>query len=390
MICKWDALIVDRLVDFPVVFSGYRTGKALSLTRWKIWEAKRWNSVDANLHIDLWSEAFGKKRIGEIKRHVYALSTVLDPQAVAVVTTSLGYWREALLTLTSAETSLGPGSRVRWRRVLQRMSTLGEPSQAQSPQPSEIKISPEYGEPLQIALDEQITNWLDVLTERRPLKSFPVVGIVTALTKKLAATWWKKLIRIVIIGGIIAAVLLVLGTLAAVAYKVGSDLWYGSTSLNLPELLASVGTAFAAVFTFMAVQGRALFDRSANTIHRISGSDDYPPGQMPNRGGSWGSHGAGGFMSMFFSRSSYGVGSSTGVLTGLKQDALSKVVEQLELEEYNLAVSGPLVRCFLALTGQESAKGDPQEEAERFLRSVYKEKSNLDRLLPAFKDLYKH
>ena len=66
---------------------------------------------------------------------------------------------------------------------------------------------------------------------------------------------------------------------------------------------------------------------------------------------------------------------------------LSDVVEQLRLEELNLAVSDPLVRCVLALEGQE--KGDPAKDAERFLRLVYKDGSNLKRLQPVFKDLYK-
>jgi hypothetical protein len=392
MICKWDALIVERIVDFPAVFSGYRAGKALSMTRWKIWEAKRWNTVDGNPYIDPWREAFSRERIDEIKRHVSSLSTVLDPQAVAVVTTSLGYWRESLLALTSSRESSEVLPRARWRRVLhtistfiQKISTIREsPSTIRksslggSAQASEIAISSKQGERLRTALDEQITTWLDVLTGRRPLESFPIVGIVTALTKKMAATLWKKLIRFLIIIGISVAVLLVLGTLIAVAIMVLNDFRSGNRSLDWQGLLASIGTAFAAIFTFIVVQGRSLFDR---------GSDEDPRG-MRNRGGQWGSYGMGGFMNVFW-RSGYGARGSTGV-PSLKQNALSNVVAQIQLEEYNLAVSDPLVRCFLALMDQKSAKGDPQEDAERFLRLVYGDRSNLDRLLPTFKDLYKH
>ena len=63
------------------------------------------------------------------------------------------------------------------------------------------------------------------------------------------------------------------------------------------------------------------------------------------------------------------------------------MVEQLRLEKLNLAVSDPLVRCVLALEGQE--KGDPAKDAERFLRLVYEDGSNLKRLRPVFKELYK-
>jgi uncharacterized protein YcbX len=70
-----------------------------------------------------------------------------------------------------------------------------------------------------------------------------------------------------------------------------------------------------------------------------------------------------------------------------KQDVLSDVVEQLRLEELDLAISDPLVRCVLALRGRET--GDPQKSAERFLKLVYNDESNLKRLKPTFKELYR-
>jgi hypothetical protein len=66
------------------------------------------------------------------------------------------------------------------------------------------------------------------------------------------------------------------------------------------------------------------------------------------------------------------------------------VVDQLRGEELNLAVSEPLMRCVLGLNDGEVKKGDSLKDAERFLRLIHRNKSNLDRLRPVSKDLYKH
>ena len=48
------------------------------------------------------------------------------------------------------------------------------------------------------------------------------------------------------------------------------------------------------------------------------------------------------------------------------------------------------MRCVLTLNDRRSKKGDPLKDAERFLRLIYGDQSNIDRLRPAFNDLYKH
>jgi hypothetical protein len=66
------------------------------------------------------------------------------------------------------------------------------------------------------------------------------------------------------------------------------------------------------------------------------------------------------------------------------------VVDQLRGEELNLAVSEPLMRCVLGLNDGEVKKGDSLKDAERFLRLIHRNKSNLDGLRLVSKDLYKH
>jgi hypothetical protein len=110
--------------------------------------------------------------------------------------------------------------------------------------------------------------------------------------------------------------------------------------------------------------------------------------------GAWGHAGEGahGGVAMRGGYGGYGgayraAGAVAGAAATLKQYVLSDVVEQLRLEELNLAISDPLVRCVLALRGRET--GDPQKSAERFLKLVYNDESNLKRLKPTFKELYK-
>lgn len=91
---RWDDSIVD-IVDNLAILSSYKVGKALSLTRWQIWASKHPTSAEGVSPSEPWKEAWDKafreQRIGEIQRHLNLLSTVLDSQAVTVVSTGLGY-----------------------------------------------------------------------------------------------------------------------------------------------------------------------------------------------------------------------------------------------------------------------------------------------------------
>lgn len=379
-ICLWNERIVELLMDSPVVLGGFRVGKALSLTQWQIRRVdERWNRADGGSFADPWDEVFGKQRIDEIQRHLGTLSTVLDSRAVTAVSTSLEYWRNALLYLTPLEASASAGSR--WRNALRRLASIGEPSGARSrsPQPSPyeeraIEISRGDREKLLPALEEQIDNWLDLLTGRRPPESFPVAGIVTSLTKKVTANLWARFFRflvpvlliLVIVAALLAAGFLVLGALPETSNFIPSG-------FNGTTLLGGLGSLVVAVLTaLVAPRGQSLSGRGATNA--------------AGGGINGGSHG--GFVPQVGSGAAGALaGAAVGAAANLKQDVLSDVVEQLRLEELNLAVSDPLVRCVLALEGQE--KGDPAKDAECFLRLVYKDGSNLKRLQPVFKDLYK-
>src|SRR5215210_7500889 len=157
-IWEWNESIVEHIVDSPAVLSAYRVGKALSLTRWRIWVAKHWKQVNGDPSVGPWEKAFCKERVDEIQRHVNALSTVLDPQAVTAVATGLGYWRNALLSLTPTEGSSSTRPHSWWRNALLNLASIGESSSnrsrsSQPPSPQTIKIPPQHSEKLLTALE---------------------------------------------------------------------------------------------------------------------------------------------------------------------------------------------------------------------------------------------
>src|SRR5215210_211377 len=375
-IWKWNEDIVEHIVDSPAVLSAYRVGKALSLTRWRIWVVKHWKQVNGDPSVDPWEKAFCKERVDEIRRHVNALSTVLDPQAVTAVATGLGYWRNALLSLTPTEGSSSTRPHSWWRNALLNLASIGESSSnrsrsSQPPSPQTIKIPSQHSEKLLTALEEQLANWLDLLMGRRPPESFPVAGIVAALTKKMTADLWSRLFRLLIpvVAGV--AVLVIVGALVFAGYLAYGAGTSGDGGGDAKGLLGSLGTAVGGVVTFLAVQSQSLLGRGTAN------------------GASWGRNG-GMRNSGVFPRSNHGVAAAAGVVVDLQRDVLSGVVDQLKVEELKLAVSEPLMRCVLTLNDRESKKGNSLKDAERFLRLIYRDKSNLDRLRPVFKDLYKH
>lgn len=355
LIGEWDTYVVDSIAAFPEVLTGYKVGKALSLTRWRIWAAKYQTPVEGDWISEAWGRAFGSGRIREIQRQVNALSGVFDPLAVTVVATSLGYWRNALLTLPNI--TARPGPRPNPTTPTARPQTISIPDGA--------------GHELEEALEKQLDNWLDLLTERRPPESFSVAGIVTSLTKdltgELAAGWGARIARSIVP---VFAVLAFLGIAATVVAALvlflpqtqGGDVTGGQVG-------GLAATGLSGVFALLVARGRSLFDRGAGAVERLQGRMDA----LDNRLGE---------------ASDRTPAARQVSWQGLKDDVLSQLVGQIRLEELNIAVSEPLVGFVLALNDDES--DDPKEDAQRFLRLAYGNRSNLDRLVPVFKEFYKN
>lgn len=374
MICVFNQHIVGLLLDSPMVLSGYRVGKALRYTYWLIKgipsDDEKTSYANVNSASNRWDEAFSKKRLEEMQAHVNALATVLDSQAVTAVATSLGYWRATLLCFTRSEGFLSTWLHL-WRRK-------------NAPSSLDIEISERTSKEFLTVLEKQVTNWKDVLTGRRDLKSFPIPGTVPALTTKMAASPWARLVRfsVPLIAGIAAVV--IVGALIAVAIMVYQITMTSEGTTTSETWIPGVGTAvvgvFTSVFTFLSIQGRSLFGWGAGAMNQVKqqaddlleiSNDDR--NETISRGIGLVKHGARAFEAS---------------LIDLKQRALSNVIRQIWQEDLNLAISDPLISCVLNL--KEKKKDDPRKNVEYFLRLVYGKESNLHRLQPLFKQLYKH
>lgn len=372
----WDASVVERIVEEPpVLLAAYKVGKALSLTRWQVWGATHPGPGDDEVPESWrgsWNRAFGEQRINGIQRHLDMLGTVLDPVVTTVVATGLGYWRHALLSLSGGANPAAPAG-----------AAGTPPPEGPSPPAAAQEIavsSEEESERLAVALEEQLANWFDLLTGRRTPESFPVAGIVTALTKNLTAGWRAWAQRLLIPGVVfalvvVAAVALVLGAMGVVSWLARGEGEPGT------GLFGGLGATFGAVLTFLAVRGRALLDRGSDAVDRLRERIDELEEQLESRLNR---------VQHASDRTTEALGLRRIVWRDLGEDVLSSVVKQIRLEELNFAVSDPLVRFVLDRNGGGSAGGDPREDFKTFLRLAYGNRSNLDRLEPLFEELYKN
>jgi 4-hydroxy-L-threonine phosphate dehydrogenase PdxA len=70
----------------------------------------------------------------------------------------------------------------------------------------------------------------------------------------------------------------------------------------------------------------------------------------------------------------------------LVHEGLDNIIEQITQEEYTVMVTLPLVKFVLQRTNQRT--GDPLQDATAFLRLVYGGRSNFERLLAIFPEMY--
>ena len=138
-------------------------------------------------------------------------------------------------------------------------------------------------------------------------------------------------------------------------------------------------TGVAGIIATLLVRGRSLAGRASENFDVLRGRLDSLDVQLGKLTGGEGKASEQATTALGLTRPSW---------QGLKDDVISQLVAQIRLEELNIAACKPLVDFVLALNDKDT--NDPMEDAQRFLKLVYGKRSNLDRLLPAFKSLYKN
>ncbi len=186
------------------------------------------------------------------------------------------------------------------------------------------------------ALDQQRTNWYDLLACRRVPQSFPVTALVTTAVEDAASHWQpraKRASRLVI--GAALALLLAGLAISAIVLLVGTLLtptagWVTGACAGLSTAIGMFGLRLSAGIAGL----RALQSRISGLEQQVTGAGS-------------------------------GEGNATRGVTppltwqALTEQALGHVVAQLRLEELNLAVSEPLVSFVLNLR-DGTAETDPR------------------------------
>lgn len=346
LVAQWDSAIVDAIIDLdPAILTAYEVGKALNLTYCRLWLATAQSMADAdpNALKAAWERWFGTERLAKINQHLLTLDGVFDPRSVVIVAKSLGYWSGAVAQ---------PGN------VL---SVLADGSVATD--------SPARLGALLAALDEQRTYWYDILTERRRLESFPVAAIIASATMDLGLSWVSGARRLAPVIAGVAVTITVVGVIIGVLTVFVAH----STDNNAAATgLTGLGALISGAISVAIARGTVLFTAGAHAISQIQGrltdleaeaNGTAPPGAAPSGAGSpisW---------------------------TLISQETLANVVAQIQLEEFALAVSEPLVTFVLGPTSPITVTEDPWRRLKRFLQLIGAT-GNLSRLNGSLRRLY--
>jgi hypothetical protein len=346
LVAQWDSAIVDAIIDLdPAILTAYEVGKALNLTYCRLWLATAQSKADADpdgLKV-AWVQWFGTERMAKINQHLLTLDGVFDPRSVVIVAKSLGFWSGA---------------------VVQVGTILAGPADGTARADPAARLGA-----LLAALDEQRTYWYDILTERRRLESFPVAAIIASATMDLELSWVSGARRLAPVIAGVAATISVVGVIIGVLTTFVAH----STDNNAAATgLTGLGALISGAISVAIARGAVLFSAGARAIGQLQGrltdleaeaSAKATPGAVPPGAGSpisW---------------------------TLISQETLANVVAQIQLEEFALAVSEPLVTFVLGPTSPITAMEDPWSRLKRFLQLVGAT-GNLGRLNGALRRLY--
>jgi hypothetical protein len=346
LVAQWDAAMVDAIIDLdPAILTAYEVGKALNLTYCRLWLATAQSKVggDTDGLVVAWQQWFSAERLAKIDQHLLTLDGVFDPRSVVIVAKSLGFWSRAvaepgnfLATPAGGGAAADPGMR------------LGA---------------------LLAALDEQRTYWYDILTERRSLESFPIAAIIASTTMDLGLSWSAGARRLAPIIAGVAVTITVVGIIIGVLTVLVAH----STDNNTAATgLTGLGALISGAIGVVMARGTVLFTAGARAISEIQGRlaslESDVSGTAPA------------------APATAAIGPPIS-WPAIAQETLANVVAQIQLEEFALAVSEPLVSVVLGAGSAVSVTEDPWRRLERFLQLIGAT-GNLERLKGALRRLY--
>ncbi|MBV9278911.1 MAG: hypothetical protein JOZ41_02405, partial [Chloroflexi bacterium] len=217
----------------------------------------------------------------------------------------------------------------------------------------------------------QQTIWYDVLTGRQSVESLCPTGILLSLIEDLTGHTWRRIGHLLrgslpLLAGLLITIGIVGGMVAlgfAVLHNLGGDNPSGSA-------VASVLTVLGAGVTYAAAIGASLLRRGQIVARLLE--------QRTQEVAATGQ------------QTTQDVGQAAGPVGAraalLVHEGLGDVIEQITQEERTVMVTLPLVQFVLERANQQT--GDPLQDATAFLRLVYQGRSNLERLLALFPELY--
>lgn len=353
--------------------TAYELGKALGLTYWDIVVAGQQPGPEAVPRA--WAVLFASERVRAIQRRLSLLGSIFSQpdsagtnpsaaqvaQAMQVVSSSLEYWRHAVRNLDAITAA------AHRHPPLRRSESASPPS---SPLIDSVIQSSLAGQPdvfplLLSSLQAQQAVWYDILTGQRSVDSLCPTGILLSITEDMVGNTWKRLKHFLpLLAGLfitiaIFGVLVALGVIVLHKF-IGQD----------ASAAASVLTVLGAGATYMAATGSTLLRRGQSAARQVELRTQEVVNDVQQT-------------AQEVVKATGPAGARAAVLV---HQGLDAVIEQIKQEEYTVLASQPLVLFVLRRAQQET--GDPLQDATAFLRLVYGGRSNLERLLTIFPEMY--
>jgi hypothetical protein len=301
-------------------------------------------------------EMFASDRVARLERHLGLLGPTFGQDVIDAVTSSIRYWQRTLTRLSAIK----PRSRVSMMQPVARsnrvpVSGIGG-----------LADTPELLPSLLDALQLQSESWYDVLVGRRALNTFTPIDIMAALSEDvLTRADWRLKHILPLIGGLVLTigvfgVMVALGVYVLYDHRLGPD----------ASAITSLGTVITAAVTFLAGHLALLYQRGQRVARQVQLQAREVVSTADQR----------------LQGVAQVVGQTGPETAHIASTVLNNLIRQIGAEVSAVALTGPLVTLALRRAAQES--DNPLDAARNFLGLIADDRSNLDRMVSIFPELY--